>query len=344
MLDSAWSCPSNIALVKYWGKKEGLQLPANASISFTLSACRTECYMHLEDKPLDGQFSLHFTFEGKSKSSFIPKIITFFERIYPIISWLKDHHISIDTRNTFPHSSGIASSASAFAAMSQCITDLHIQLGNTVENPINFASELARIGSGSAARSLMGPLGVWGYHDSFPESNDRFAIPFVEIHPIFETFRDTILIVESGSKSVSSTAGHGLMNGHPFAEARYHQASKNMHQIKNILQSGDLESFFILVEEEAMTLHAMMMTGRPSFLLFKPQTIAIIVKLREARKLNGISMCFTLDAGANVHVLYPDSEHQTVISWIQETITPYLENNQYICDQIGYGPNQIQVR
>jgi diphosphomevalonate decarboxylase len=344
MFETAWSCPSNIALVKYWGKKEGeLQIPANPSLSFTLSACTTSCHMHVEAKPDDGNFSLHFTFDGERKPSFIPKILTFFERIESLVPWLKTHHITIATSNTFPHSSGIASSASAFAAMAQCLSDIHQQMGNQVEDPLAFASELARIGSGSAARSLMGPCGVWGKHADFEGSNDRYSIAFADIHPIFQDFRDTILIVESGKKSVSSTAGHELMVGHPFAEARYQQAHRNLSKLKDILMHGQLDLFYELVEEEAMTLHAMMMTGNPSYMLFKPETIAIIERLRDARKQKGLSMCFTLDAGANVHVLYPNSEHEKVMNWINEEVAQYLENQHYLCDQIGNGAKRIDI-
>jgi diphosphomevalonate decarboxylase len=101
--------------------------------------------------------------------------------------------------------------------------------------------------------------------------------------------------------------------------------------------------FYELVEEEAMTLHAMMMTGNPSYMLFKPETIAIIEHLREARKQKGISMCFTLDAGANVHVLYPDSEHEKVMKWVNEEVAQYLENQRYLCDQIGNGAKRIDI-
>jgi diphosphomevalonate decarboxylase len=189
----------------------------------------------------------------------------------------------------------------------------------------------------------MGPCGVWGKHADFEGSNDRYSIAFADIHPIFQDFRDTILIVESGKKSVSSTAGHELMVGHPFAEARYQQAHRNLSKLKDILMHGHLDLFYELVEEEAMTLHAMMMTGNPSYMLFKPETIAIIERLREARKQKGLSMCFTLDAGANVHVLYPNSEHEKVMNWINEEVAQYLENQHYLCDQIGNGAKRIDI-
>ena len=106
-----WSAPSNIALVKYWGKKER-QIPANPSISFTLKNCKTITKLEVVKKSENNDFSFELLFEGKPKEDFKPKIQNFFERIESYCPFLKEYHFKIDTKNTFPHSSGIASSAS----------------------------------------------------------------------------------------------------------------------------------------------------------------------------------------------------------------------------------------
>ena len=108
-----WSAPSNIALVKYWGKKEH-QIPANPSISFTLNSCKTITKLSFEKKHEVSNFSFDLLFEGKPKEDFKPKIQKFFERIAIYCPYLTNFHFTIDTQNTFPHSSGIASSASGF--------------------------------------------------------------------------------------------------------------------------------------------------------------------------------------------------------------------------------------
>ena len=106
-----WSSPSNIALVKYWGKKDN-QIPANPSVSFTLNNCKTITTLAFAKKENQDTFSFDLLFEGKTKEDFKPKIQQFFERVFIYLPFLKDYHFTIDTRNTFPHSSGIASSAS----------------------------------------------------------------------------------------------------------------------------------------------------------------------------------------------------------------------------------------
>jgi diphosphomevalonate decarboxylase len=96
-----WSSPSNIALVKYWGKKEN-QIPANPSISFTLNNCKTITRLSFVKKESNSNFSFDLLFDGKAKEDFKPKIQKFFERIFEYCSYLKDYHFIIDTQNTFP--------------------------------------------------------------------------------------------------------------------------------------------------------------------------------------------------------------------------------------------------
>lgn len=339
---AGWKCPSNIALVKYWGKKSGLQLPANASISFTLSNCHTSTYITAEPKTDQENFSFEFWFDGAPKPSFEPKIETFFTNIVAYLPWLKQVHLKIESSNSFPHSSGIASSASSFGALALCLMDIQQQwVGGSVEEVMSDVSFLARIGSGSACRSVFGPLAVWGEHSAFTGSSDEYAVEFSDVHPVFKRFKDTVLIVEAGSKSVSSTAGHGLMIGHPYAEARFVQAEKNLSDLKSAMQSGDLDSFYEIVEAEAFALHAMMITGQPAYMLFKPETIRLIELIRDARKTKGVSCCFTLDAGANVHLLYPSDSEHSVMELVKNEWAAYCENGRYICDEIQNGPTRI---
>ena len=102
------------------------------------------------------------------------------------------------------------------------------------------------------------------------------------------------------------------MHDHPFAEKRFEQAQENMTKMMSIIESGTLSEFIKIVESEALTLHAMMMTSMPYFILMKPNTLEIINKIWRFRNETDSKVCFTLDAGANVHVLYPENEKDTV--------------------------------
>ena len=321
-----WSAPSNIALVKYWGKKEN-QIPANPSISFTLNNCKTITKLGFEKKDasnalsMTNKFSFDLLFEGKPKEDFKPKIQKFLERIEIYCYYLKDYHFTIDTENTFPHSSGIASSASGMAALSMNVMSLEKALNPAMTEEYFYqkSSFLARLGSGSACRSVKGSVVVWGNHAEINNSSDLFGVAFPSnIHPNFKNYQDTILLVDKGEKQVSSTVGHDLMHNHPFAGERFAQAHHNLSAIKTVLENGNLDEFIKIVESEALTLHAMMMTSLPYFILMKPNTLEIINRIWKFRNETNIPLCFTLDAGANVHVLYPENVSESVLQFIKE--------------------------
>lgn len=338
-----WKAPSNIALVKYWGKKAN-QIPANPSISFTLDACATTTTVSYTKKEDISQLSFDLFFEGKPKEDFKPKILTFFERVEAYLPFLKAYHFKIETSNSFPHSSGIASSASGMAALALCLVEIERAINRDITD-IFFkkkASFLARLGSGSACRSIDGDLIQWGEYSGISESSNLYGInyPF-KVNAIFKNFHDSILLVHKGQKQVSSTIGHNLMHDHPYAERRFAQAHENLDKLKKVFESGNLDDFIKIVESEALTLHAMMMTSMPYFVLMKPDTLQIINKIWTFRETTKVPICFTLDAGANVHVLYPESVKEKAIQFIQDELVAHCENGHYICDRIGSGARKL---
>ncbi len=349
--DFTWSAPSNIALVKYWGKIENKpseiegfqeQIPANPSVSFTLKNCKTITNLSFEKKEV-GDFSFDLFFEDKPKEDFKPKIKKFLERIAIYCPYLREFHLKINTTNTFPHSSGIASSASGMAALAMNIMSLEKLIFPEMTQDYFYkkASFLARLGSGSACRSIQGKIVTWG-ESKINESSDLFGIELpINLHQNFENYQDTILLVDKGEKQVSSTVGHNLMHNHPFAENRFKQAHENLATLTKVLETGNLDEFIKLVESEALTLHAMMMTSLPYFILMKPNTLEIINAIWKFRELTKIPVCFTLDAGANVHVLYPENVKETVLQFINEKLVGYCQNGHYICDEIGIGSQLI---
>jgi diphosphomevalonate decarboxylase len=147
--------------------------------------------------------------------------------------------------------------------------------------------------------------------------------------------------VDKGAKQISSTVGHNLMHDHPFAKERFRQANDNLGRIIDILESGNLIDFAELVESEALTLHAMMLTSSPSFILMRPNTLEIIRRIRKFRTETKTNLCFTLDAGANVHVLYPDSESEQVFEFIKNELAAFCENGHFISDRMGSGAKLI---
>jgi len=339
----SWRSPSNIALVKYWGKHVD-QLPKNTSVSFTLSNCFSETTMQYRKKDGAG-YDFEVYLDEKREEGFEPKIGQFFDRIKNYLPFLEQYAFRIDTSNSFPHSSGIASSASGMSALALCLMSLEREFmgGELSEEKFkNKASFLARLGSGSACRSIDGPLIVWGEHPDIEGSSDLFGIEYpFDVHPNFSNYRDTILLVDKGEKQVSSTVGHGLMKNHPYAAVRFEQANKNITRLIDVFRNGNLDAFIEIVESEALQLHAMMMTSLPYFILMKPNTLEVIDRIWQFRNDTGSKVCFTLDAGANVHVLYPDSEKEVVTSFIGSELTQFCKNGSFIDDKAGTGAQSL---
>jgi len=339
----AWRSPSNIALIKYWGKKP-VQLPANPSLSMTLSSACTEMTLEYSQKgETHGAPWLEFKFEDRKQEKFKEKIASYIKSLFADYPVLKQFSFKISSTSTFPHSTGIASSASSMSALGLCVAEL-LSRCSGISLSLQEASRLSRLASGSACRSVYGGYTIWGYVPELAGTSDEFAVPVpFKINPVFLGMRDAIFVVSSREKEVSSRAGHSLMEGHPYAAPRYEMARANILDLSDALRTGDVERFIRITEAEALTLHALMMTSRKSYLLFEPNTLNIVNSLKQFREETKIPVCFSLDAGPNVHMLYPLIYEKTVRDWILEVPVQFCENRRWIDDRIGDGPAKITI-
>ena len=340
-----WKSPSNIALVKYWGKY-GNQLPLNPSISFTLSQAYTQTSITYSSKKKTGsKLDLEFYFEGKLNPKFAKRVRTFLESLSDIFPFLYQLKLVVSTDNSFPHSSGIASSASSMSALALCLCSMERELFGNLKDKNEFmekASFIARLGSGSASRSIYPKLAIWGESVDFDEASNLYAIPVQSVlHEKFRRFRDDILIVSKEAKSISSSDGHMIMSQHRFKEPRINQAKKRLHFLLKALKEGNYQRFGEIVEKEALTLHGMMMTATPSYLLMEPNTIKIIQEIQNFRNRTGLPVFFSLDAGPNVHMLYPKSVEEKVKVFVEDNLLKYCKNGEYIKDYLGSGPMEL---
>lgn len=335
----SWRSPSNIALVKYWGKRP-VQIPANPSLSMTLDKAYTE--MNFTYRGLEkGENRLDFLFEGVKNEKFAAKISAFLDSISIDHPKLSNFHFQISSFNTFPHSTGIASSASSMSALGLCLAEF-LAIIEEREFSLREASFLARLASGSACRSVYGGYTIWGESPFIDGSHDEYSVPLpFNVHPVFREMKDNILIVSSLEKKVSSRAGHSLMEGHPYAEARFRLAHENIRMLAAALSSGDLETFVRITESEALNLHALMMSSSSSYLLIEPNTVNIVNEIRRFREETTIPVCFTLDAGPNVHLLYPAQFEEDVREWIGHELVLYCEDSRWIDDGTGTGPSRL---
>lgn len=343
-----WRSPSNIALVKYWGKY-GRQLARNPSVSFTLDSAATDTTLRYQPRsnPDTNAAKVELLLDGVPNPAFAQRTASFFEQLYPIYPFLEQLEFIIETSNSFPHSAGIASSASGMSALACCLVDLEEQLFEPITDERERwrkVSYLSRLGSGSACRSVYGHAAVWGTLSELPDSGEEYAAPIEDIlHSDFRGFHDDILLISTGEKSVSSSAGHELMDNSPYASVRYNQAKRRCEEMLNVLRTGDLERFGEILESEALTLHALMMAAQPPYLLIEPNTITAIRKVQEWRKETGEPLYFTLDAGPNLHLLYPHAIADRVKTFVRETLLPLTAGGKYIADRMGNGPEKLEV-
>ncbi len=318
-----WRSPSNIAFVKYWGKK-GHQLPANPSLSMTLKECYSETEVLFS--PSDS-LKVELFLEGKFEKKFSDKIENYLRSLN--LSWPSQVHYKIETRNTFPHGTGIASSASGLSAFALCLTDYFYFLKGEEGNFFETASFLARLASGSACRSIYGGFTSWG------EESDLYASP-LHVHPDVLKLRNTILVVSSEEKAVPSTLGHGHMKEHVYASARFDQAKVHFQKMKSALRSGDLEMMGGILESEALSLHAMMLTAPKPYSLMKPQTLKAINMIWNFRDETKLPIYFTLDAGPNLHLIYPEVHQEKIKTFITHELSFIAQ--KVIDDERGDGP------
>lgn len=333
-----WQSPSNLAIVKYWGKRE-VQKPLNPSISFSLKKAVTTTRVTAAQSSNPG---FTFSLDGNKKDTFNAKVANLLQLASDTLPFIATHHLTIESSNTFPHSSGIASSASSMSALALCLAQIQLKVNSEKDNKLDIraVSELARMGSGSAARSLYGGWTIWGKTSSVDESSDNYAVGLEDIHPNFMQINNAILIIEPKRKKVSSSQGHALMNNHPYSEARINQANNNTKELLAVLKVGDWRRFFDIAENEALSLHALMMSSNPGYTLLHPNSLRVIEEVRKVRLKHNLPVGFSMDAGPNVHLLYPNNRKNEVLPWIEETIRPLCYKETIIFDQLGSGPKR----
>ena len=213
----------------------------------------------------------------------------------------------IISENNFPSGAGIASSASAFAALA---------LAGSKAAGLNLSeqelSRLARRGSGSASRSIPSGFVEWQMGTG---DEDSFAFSIAE--PNHWNLADCIAIVSTSHKKTGSTEGHYIASTSPLQAARITDAPRRLEICRNAILNRDFDAFASIVELDSDMLHAVMMTSTPALHYWKPASLEVMNCVRQWR-MEGISVCYTVDAGANVHVICPEIEAHVIDKRLRE--------------------------
>lgn len=320
--------PSNIAFIKYWGARNLRRaVPVNPSISMTLSTCVSRCTAEWV-----GGRGQHEVMLGDGRGNLAPAPEEFAERVRGHLNFLRrwagcGGRFRIGTENSFPSAAGIASSASGFAALTLAVTRA---LGRELDLPT--ASSLARLsGSGSAARSVVGGFVEWPVGRS-----DESCYARVLAGAEHWDLADLVAVVERGPKSVSSLDGHRRARTSPYFRTRQRRLEHRLEQVRAAIAERDFDSLAEVVEAEAVDLHCIAMTSQPAIFYWRPATLAVMAAVRNLRA-DGLAACFTIDAGANVHVICPATSAGQVLAALEAM--PEVE--QVIRDRVGTGPREL---
>lgn len=320
--------PANIAVIKYWGARDlERAVPVNPSISMTLSSCVSTTSVQLAAGTGEDEILL------ATDDGLRPATHSFRARIAAHLQTLRQRagrqeRFRVATRNSFPAAAGMASSASGFAALTVAVTEaLGLQCSE------QELSELARLsGSGSAARSVMGGWVEW----PTVASGERMAAAQLATAGHW-TLCDIIAVVQQEPKDVSSLDGHRRAPTSPHFERRLSLLPERLERVRRAIADRDLPLLGEMLEEDAIELHLVAMSSRPPIFYWAPATLAVHQTVRDLRA-GGHAAFFTMDAGANVHVLCDPADETAVADALRDTAGVL----DVIRDRTGDGPRRLE--
>ncbi|HXF64458.1 MAG TPA: diphosphomevalonate decarboxylase [Caldilineaceae bacterium] len=282
---------SNIAFIKYWGVADPrLNLPLNSSISMTLADAYTVTTVEWDAAGAQAHDSI--TLDGAEVTGkAAERLVRHLDRIRSLAG--VERRARVASVNNFPMASGIASSASGFAALTVAGCRA---IGLALDDA--QLSALARLGSGSACRSILGGFVLWDRGDDHDTSIARQLFP-----PDHWDLYDVVAVVSREAKAISSEGGHQIAATSPLNRARVAYAEQALAAVREAILHRSLAQLGPILEQDALAMHAVMMTGNPSLLYWLPGTVAIMHAVRRWRSADGLPAYFTIDAGPNVHVL-----------------------------------------
>jgi diphosphomevalonate decarboxylase len=295
----------NIAFIKYWGNRdEILRLPANGSISMNLDQLETRTKVEFRDAQPGSSGDTLSINQKAVKGSGLQRVSAFLDLVRQIAAMNMSANVTSETN--FPTGTGLASSASAFAALALAATK-----AAGLELSENELARLARRGSGSASRSIPGGFVEWqmGTGDA-----DSYAVSIAP--PWHWDLVDCIAILSTKHKRVGSKEGQATAGTSPLQSARLEDSPRRLEICRNAIQQRDFAGFAEIVELDSNMLHAVMMTSSPALFYWQAATLTVMQAVRKARS-QGLPVCYTIDAGPNVHAITEGPQADRLVSLLQ---------------------------
>ena len=302
----------NIAFIKYWGNRDDeLRIPQNSSLSMNLDGLYTRTSVHFAEKYAQDELILN----GNRVNGYALARVSQFLDVVRELAHQKIY-VHVESSNNFAQGAGIASSASAFAALALAASKA-IGL-NLKEMDL---SRLARRGSGSACRSVPSGFVEWqaGKND---KDSYAFSIADMQHWQIY----DHIAIIDEKHKAIGSSQGHKSAASSPLQKCRVDDSVRRMNICRQAILEKNFAAFADIIELDSNMMHAVMMTSHPALFYWQPTTLLIIEKVKEWR-MEGLNVSYTIDAGPNVHIICDIHSHQEIyerlksISEIKQVLT-----------------------
>ncbi len=296
------TAPSNIAFIKYWGKKdEDKKIPVNNSISMNLSDLTTTTTVEFDQQYKEDSIIINDEIDERQSA----RVIKHLDLIRKKAGLkLKAKIVSV---NNFPDGTGLSSSASGFAALTFAATKA---AGLNLDE--KELSILARQGSGSASRSIPDGFVEWNKGTSSESSYSRSIYP-----KDYWDIIDVVAIISQEKKDVSSTEGQKTVRSSPFFQARLNKIDEKIKQFKITLETKNFTEFGKIIEEEALELHAIMITSIPSLIYWQSETIKLMKLVKEWRS-NGLESYFTLNTGQDIHLIAEGKNKEKLLSKLND--------------------------
>jgi diphosphomevalonate decarboxylase len=332
MTDSSWAgrkttvrVGSNIAFIKYWGVlDESINIPLSNSISMTLANAHTTTTVEWDRDAMLEQDSISLDDKRLGDGAAL-RLVRHLDRLRSLAG--VGYRARVASVNNFPMASGIASSASGFAALTVAgCAALGLEFDNT------RLSAIARQGSGSASRSLFGGFVEWDQG-----SDDATSIARQLYGPDHWELIDIVAVVSSAEKRVSSENGHRLAETSPLNAGRIESLDAALSEVRQAIEKRDIAQLGPVIEQDTLAMHGVMMTGRPSLIYWEPATIKLMKAVREWRETDKLQVYFTIDAGPNIHLI---CEQETVAP-VHERLARLPEVERIIISRPGPRPEFI---
>lgn len=295
--------PSNVAFIKYWGRKdEELRLPTNGSISMNLDGLKTKTTVFFDDSLERDSIIIN---DEKEEGEGYQKIIKHLDRVRNLAGITE--RAKVISKNTFPRSTGLSSSASGFAALTLAATS-----AAGLELSEKELSILARQGSGSACRSIPDGYVEWLDGDS---SDSSYAVSLFP--PEHWDLVDVVCILSTKKKVVPTSIGQLSSNSSPYFVKRLEEMPEKIERMKRFIASRDFTAFGQLLEQEAVDLHRIMETSIPPLYYMTPETKQMIENVRRWRT-EGLDVYFTVNTGENIHLLCELKDKEGLLRLLKE--------------------------